>query len=46
MATDEAQKTIRALASATLQENINDPLLDEMLKNQAPDTKLYHKIEE
>lgn len=46
VATDEAQKTIRALASATLQENINDPLLDEMLKNQAPDTKLYHKIEE
>ncbi len=46
VATDEAQKTIRALANSTLQENINEQLLGEMLKNQAPDTKLYHKLEE
>jgi patatin-like phospholipase/acyl hydrolase len=45
IATEEAQKTIRALASSTLQKNINEPLLSEMLKNKAPDTKLYHKTE-
>lgn len=42
VATDEAQRTIRALASATVQENINNPILQEMLKHQAPAAKYYH----
>lgn len=44
VATDEAQKTIRALAAATVQENINNPMLREMLNNQAPPATFHHKI--
>ena len=44
VATGEAQKTIRALASATVQENINNPLLREMLNNKAGATKFHHKL--
>ena len=43
VATEEAQKTIRALASATIQENINNRVLQEMLQNKAEATKFYHK---
>lgn len=46
VATDEAQKTIRALAAATVQENINNPMLQEMLGDQAQDAKYYHKVSE
>lgn len=43
VATDEAKKTIRALASATAQENINHPMLQTMLQYKAPDPKFYNK---
>jgi patatin-like phospholipase/acyl hydrolase len=46
VATNEAQKTIKALASATVQENINNQILQGMLKYQAPAVKYYHKITE
>lgn len=46
VATNEAQKTIRALASATVQENINKPMLQEMLKHQAQAPKYYYKTTE
>jgi hypothetical protein len=44
IATDEARKIISALASATLQEHINKPLLKEMLENQAPQPIFHHHL--
>lgn len=44
VATDEAQKTIRALAAATVQENINKTVLQEMLQNEAPEPKFHHRL--
>jgi uncharacterized protein len=44
IATDKAHKNIRALASATFQDHINNPLLNEMLENQAPQPIFYHHV--
>ncbi|MBX3347791.1 MAG: patatin-like phospholipase family protein [Nitrospira sp.] len=44
IATDEAQKLVRALASATFQDHINDTLLKEMMENQAPQPIFYHHL--
>ena len=46
VATDEAQKTIRALASTTVRENINLPVLQQMLGNEARAPKFHHEISE
>lgn len=43
VATKDAEKTIRALAAATVQANINNPVLQEMLQNKAEAAKFYHK---
>lgn len=44
VATENAQKTVRALASSTVQENINNPMLQEILRTKAPSVKYYHKV--
>lgn len=44
VATDEAQITIRALAAATVQESINNVVLQEMLKSEAAEPKFHHRI--
>lgn len=43
VATKDAEKTIRALATATVQANINNPVLQEMLQNMAEATKFFHE---
>lgn len=44
VATGAAQRTIRALADATVQENINNPTLQSMLINQAPAPQYFHAV--
>jgi patatin-like phospholipase/acyl hydrolase len=44
VATDEAQKTIKALASSTVRENVNNSALQQMLGNQAKAVKFHYKV--
>ncbi|CCJ08219.1 CBASS cGAMP-activated phospholipase [Methylocystis sp. SC2] len=44
IATEAAQKTIRGLASATLQSSINIPLLQHFLAHRAPPPAFHHKV--
>lgn len=43
VATEAAQKTIRGLASATVQEMLNNPTLNEILSREAPPPVFYHR---
>lgn len=44
VATNEAKQTIRALASATVQGAINNPLLQDMLRNRAAAPQFHHSV--
>lgn len=44
VATSDAQRTIRALASGTVQRAINEPLLRAILDHRAPAPKFFHAV--
>jgi uncharacterized protein len=44
IATEDAQKTIRGMASGSVQAVLNDPMLGEILEYQAPEPTFHHLV--
>lgn len=46
VATEAAQQTIRALASNTVQDTINNSMLQQILSTKAAPVRFFHKVAE
>ena len=44
IATEDAQKTIRGMALGSVQAVLNDPMLEDILKHQAPEPRFHHLL--